>query len=195
MAQDLTGQQLSDVYQTFLHTDTNGLSAGPKDIYSGIGEKTSLSLSTSSAVITGSLVVNNVTYPRQSGAVLSFPVMTSSNNLEFKTLNYILTSSQVTPVANGTYSSATLTFVNGIISSATNTGSTKVFFIASRAAGSAGSSIQTLINNIIWPAPVQGDTAFIFQKVNSGSVMVDLAVYEFKYNTSSGWTLNATFIN
>jgi hypothetical protein len=187
MAQDLTGQQLSDVYQTFLHTDTNGLSAGPKDIYSGIGEKTSLSLSTSSAVITGSLVVNNVTYPRQSGAVLSFPVMTSSNNLEFKTLNYILTSSQIAPVVNGTYSSATLTFVDGLISSATNTGSTKIFFIASRTAGSPGSSTQTLINNIIWPSPAQDDTAFIFQKVTNGPVMVDLTVYKFVYSVSNGW--------
>jgi hypothetical protein len=193
MAQDLTGQQLSNVYQTLLHTDTNELSAGPKNVYSGIGEKTSLSLSTSSAVVTGSFVVNNVTYPLQSGALLSIPVMTSSNNLEFKTLNYVLTSSQVTPIANGTYSSATLTFADGLISAATNTGATKIFFIASRAAGSAGKSLETLIASIIWPLPALNDTAYVFQKVIDGSVMVDLAVYEFKYNPSTGWTLNTTY--
>ena len=193
MAQDLTGQQLSDVYQTFLHTDTTGLSAEPKIVYNGIGEKTSLSISTSSAVVTGSLVVNNVTYPLQTGAVLSFPVMTSSNNLEFRTLNYILTSSQIAPVANGTYSSATLTFVDGLISTATNTGSTKIFFIEARAFGSAGKSVQTLIASIVWPSPVTGDIAYVFQKVTNGSVMVNLDVYKFVYDVSLGWTLNATY--
>jgi hypothetical protein len=193
MAQDLTGQQLSNVYQTFLHTDTNELSAGPKNVYSGIGEKTSLSLSTSSTVVTGSLIVNNVTYPLQSGALFSIPVMTSSDNLEFKTLNYVLTSSQVTPITNGTYSSATLTFVDGLISAATNTGSTKIFFIESRAAGSAGKSLETLIASIIWPLPTLNDTAYVFQKVINGLVMVDLAVYEFKYNPSTGWTLTTTY--
>jgi hypothetical protein len=162
-------------------------------VYNGVGEKTSLSISTSSAVVTGSLVVNNVTYPLQSGAVLSFPVMTSSNNLEFRTLNYILTSSQIAPVANGTYSSATLTFVDGLISAATNTGSTKVFFIAARAAGSASKELQTLIASIVWPSPTTGDIAYVIQKVTNGSVMVNLDVYEFVYNLSIGWTLNAQY--
>lgn len=192
MAQDITGQSLSDVYQTFLHTDTVDLSSGPIKVYNGIGQQTSLSLSTSSAVVTGSLVVNGVVYPTLTGAINSLPVMTSNNQLEYKTLTYLLTSSQNPIIANGTYSSATLTFVDGLISSATNTGSTKLFFIPSRAP-SPGLSVENLIRQISWNLPSQGDKAFVLQKVMNGTTMVDLSVYEFIYNTSTGWTLTATY--
>jgi hypothetical protein len=192
MAQDITGQSLSDVYKTFLHTDTVDLSSGPIKVYNGIGQQTSLSLSTSSAVVTGSLIVNNVAYPSQTGVINSLPVMTSNNQLEYKTLTYLLTSSQNPIIANGTYSSATLTFIDGLISSATNTGSTKLFFIPSRAP-SPGLSVENLIRQISWNLPSQGDKAFVLQKVMNGTTMVDLSVYEFIYNTSTGWTLTATY--
>lgn len=193
MPQDLTGFPLRDVYNTFLHTDTAGLSAGPQAVYNGIGEKTSLSLSTSSAVVTGSFVLNNVVFPLSAGPILSVPVMTSSNNLEFRTLNFILTSAQTIPITNGTYSSATITYTNGLISAITNTGSTKTFFIPSRATNSAGPSIPTLINSIVWTSPSNGDVAFIFQKVMTGSTMTDLSVFRFVYSTSQGWELQQTF--
>lgn len=193
MAQDLTGQSLSEVYSTFLHTDTTILSSGPLPIYNGVGEKTSLSLSTSSAVVTGSFVLNNVVFPLSTGPIFSVPVMTSTNKLEYRTLNFILTSTQTVPIANGTYSSATITYTNGLISSITNTGSTKTFFIASRTTNSAGPSISTLINTIVWTSPSNGDVAFIYQKVMTGSTMTDLTVFRFVYSTSQGWELQQTF--
>ena len=193
MPQDLTGFPLKDVYNTFLHTDTAGLSAGPLAVYNGIGEKTSLSLSTSSAVITGSFVLNNVAFPLTSGPVFSVPVMTSTNNLEFRSLNYLLTSVQGTPVANGTYSSATITYTDGLISSITNTGTSKTFFIASRATNAAGPSVTTLISNIIWPSPSNGDVAFVLQKVVTGTTMTNLDVWQFTYSTAAGWQLQQTF--
>lgn len=193
MAQDLTGQSLSEVYSTFLHTDTTVLSSGPLPIYNGVGQKTSLSLSTSSAVVTGSFVLNNVVFPLSTGPIFSVPVMTSTDKLEYRTLNFILTSAQTVPIANGTYSSATITYANGLISSITNTGSTKTFFIASRTTNSAGPSIPTLINAIVWTSPSNGDVAFIYQKVMTGSTMTDLTVFRFVYSTSQGWELQQTF--
>lgn len=193
MAQDLTGQSLSEVYSTLLHTDTTILSSGPLPVYNGVGTKTSLSLSTSSAVVTGSFVLNNVVFPLTTGPIFSVPVMTSANNLEYRTLNFILTSGQTIPVADGTYSSATITYANGLISAITNTGTTKTFFIASRAVNTPGPSIETLITNITWNTPSNGDIAFIFQKVMSGSTMTDITVFNFVYSTSLGWTLQQTF--
>lgn len=187
MAQDLTGFPLSDVYSTFLHTDTVVLSTGPLSIYSGKGEKTSLSLSTSSVVVTGGFILNNVTFPTTSGPVYSIPVMTSTNSLEFKSLNYVLTSVQAVPVPNGTYSSATITYANGLISSITNTGTTKLFFIDSRVATAPGPDNTQLLNSIAWNAPTQGDIAYILQKVMSGTTMVDLTVFKYVYNNSAGW--------
>ena len=193
MAQDLTGQSLSQVYSTLLHTDTVILSSGPLPVYNGVGEKTSLSLSTSSAVVTGSFVLNNVVYPLSSGPIYSVPVITSTNNLEFRTLNFILTSAQAVPITNGTYSSATITYVNGLISAITNTGTSKTFFITSRATNSAGPSESTLINSIVWNAPSSGDVAFVLQKVMSGETMTNLAVFRFVYSTTQGWQLQQTF--
>jgi hypothetical protein len=193
MAQDLTGYSLSDVYQTFLHTDTRELSSGPLKIYNGLGQQTSLSLSTSSAVVTGSLIVNDVKYPTLSGAINSLPVMSSSNQLEFRTLNYLLTSLQANPIGNGTYSSATLTFVDGLVSSAVNTGTTKLFFMPSRAPGTSDGGLTNLISYITWTLPTVGDVAFVLQKVMNGATMVDLAVYRFVYNTSNQWELKNTY--
>lgn len=193
MAQDLTGQSLSEVYSTLLHTDTTILSSGPLPVYNGVGSKTSLSLSTSSAVVTGSFVLNNVVFPLATGPIFSVPVMTSANNLEYRTLNFILTSGQTIPVADGTYSSATITYANGLISAITNTGTTKTFFIASRDTNSAGPGNETLINSITWNTPSNGDIAFIFQKVMSGTTMVNLTIFKYVYSTSLGWTFQQTF--
>lgn len=187
MAKDLTGQSLAEVYSTFLHTDTTVLSTGPLPIYNGVGEKTSLSLSTSSAVVTGSFVLNNVVFPSSTGPILSVPVMTSTNNLEYRTLNFILTGAQTTPIADGTYSSATITYVDGLISAITNTGTTKTFFINSRASGNAGQSVDSIRNNIVWNQPTQDDIAYVIQKVMNGTTFIDLDIFKFVYNTSQGW--------
>jgi hypothetical protein len=119
--------------------------------------------------------------------------MTSANNLEYRTLNFILTSGQTIPVADGTYSSATITYANGLISAITNTGTTKTFFIASRDTNSAGPGNETLINSITWNTPSNGDIAFIFQKVMSGTTMVNLTIFKYVYSASLGWTFQQTF--
>lgn len=197
MATDLTGFSLSEVYTTFLHTSGGPLSAGVlQRVFNGVGEQTPLRVAVSSIAIDGNFTCNSVQYPVTPGAINTIPVMGNNNTLEFKTLQNVLTSTQVTPVQDGVYSSPRIAFVDGLVSSVQNTGATKIFFIGSRTTLQSGPSLADLRNAIVWNSqPTAGDVAFVMQKVmtRTGSTMSDIDVHRFEFENTSGWSLYTKF--
>lgn len=189
MATDLTGLPLSDVYSSFLHTDTVTLTSGLLGVYNGVGEQSALSISSSAVGVNGAFICNNIQYPTAPGEINMIPVMSSGNTLQFRTLQNVLTSTQVTPVQDGVYSSPRITFVDGLVSNVQNTGATKIFFINSRVTNQPGPNLIDLVNFIQWNSqPTTGDIAFVMQKVvRSTGDLADIDIHKFIFDSSSGW--------
>lgn len=196
MAADLTGIPLSNVYSGFLHTGGESLSGLPTQVYTGDGQQTSLSVSSTALSVNGSLTVGAVTYPSTSAVAGSIPTLNESGELIFKQISDILTVDPNTPKINGTFSSPTIKFTDSVVTEIISNITTNLFFMPSRATTSRAPAVGNIIQYINWQSPVDGDRAFVAQKIISnisGSRQLNnISFYEFEF-ISPNWVLTQQY--
>lgn len=193
MPGNLTGQNLSDVYTSFLHTETPSLCSSEVFVYDGIGNKSTLSLSTTSVSISN-LKVNQIEYPQTIGIAGGVVVSDGVSKFTVSSIASAITSINTTVPVNGTYSSPVLTVQNGFISNIVNSTGNKTFFYPSRVKTSSSTpSKEMLLSVVTWNSPVVGDKAIVMQKVNNGDgslYNIDISVFTYEV---TGWSNPQTY--
>lgn len=192
MPSNLSGYDISDVYTSFLHISTNNLSQEITPVFDGAGNKSTLSLSTTSVSISN-LNVNGISYPQTIGSSQSVIVSDGVSSFSVRPLTSVLSSINTTVPTNGTYSSPVIRVDNNIISSIVSSNDNKTFFYPTRQVTQAGPSREMLLSVVSWNSPVVGDRLNIIQKVMNGSTLVDLSINVFTYTLSSGWGNPVTY--
>lgn len=193
MPANLTTLSLSEVYPSFLHFATSA-SGNEQRVYDGIGNGTSLYLSTTSTSIQGVINLNNVRF--------NVDAVTPSNNhilvwnsgsppaLNFRSIIDVLSEQNIGVGQTGVYSAPVVAIRNGIVSNIYSTGGYKVFHMPSRFATQTSPSNNTLISKINWIGPVTGDRADVIQKIytdETKTTLQDIKYYSFEYN-GTYWT-------
>jgi hypothetical protein len=191
MPENLTGYDISDVYSSFLHLSTFSLSSSLVPVYDGLGNKTTLQLSTTNASLSN-LAINNISYPQSIGPIQGVVVSDGVSQLSIKSIVSVLTSINANVPADGVYSSPVITIANNQISQIISSLDNKTFFYPTRLSIQAGPSKQQLLEVVSWNSPQVGDRLNVLQKVMNGSTLVDLAVNVFTY-TLSGWSDPVTY--
>lgn len=191
MPENLTGYDIADVYSSFLHLSSFSLSAGLVPVYDGIGNKTTLQLSTTSASISN-LNINNISYPQSIGPIQGVVVSDGISQLSIRSISSVLSSINANIPTDGTYSSPVITITNNQISQIVSSLDNKTFFYPTRTSTQAGPSREQLLSAVNWNSPQVGDKLNVLQKVTSGNTLVDLAVNVFTY-TSTGWSDPVTY--
>jgi hypothetical protein len=191
MPENLTGYDISDVYSSFLHLSSFSLSSTLVPVYDGVGNKSTLQLSTTSASISN-LNINNISYPQSIGPIQGVVVSDGISQLSIKSIVSVLTSINANVPADGVYSSPVITIANNQISQIISSLDNKTFFYPTRLSTQTGPSKQQLLEVVSWNSPQVGDKLNVLQKVTNGSTLVDLAVNVFTY-TSTGWSDPVTY--
>lgn len=192
MPTDLTGSNISDIYTSLLHISGNTLSAAVTPIYDGKGNKSTLSLSTSSVSISN-LNVNGINYPTAIGPVQGVIVSDGVSNFSVSSLASVLSNINTTIPTNGTYSSPVITVQNSIVSSIVSSIGNKTFFYPTRVSTESGPSKEQLVSVITWNSPVVGDKAIVLQKViNSDSSINNLSINVFT-RAAADWSGPVTY--
>jgi len=191
MPANLTGQNIADVYSSFLHLSSASLSVGLVPVFDGIGNKTTLQLSTTSASISN-LDINNISYPQSIGSVQGVVVSDGVSQLSIRSISSVLSSINATVLTDGTYSAPVITVTNNQVSQIVSSLDNKTFFYPTRISTQAGPSREQLLSVVSWNSPQVGDKLNILQKITSNSTLVDLAVNVFTY-TLSGWGNPVTY--
>lgn len=191
MPANLTNQSISEVYPSFLHFATSA-SGDLQRVYDGVGTGTSLYLSTTSLSIDGTINLNNVRFNVSNVGIAEDSILVWNNNggspsLNFKPIVNVLAAKNINIGSTGIYSSPVITISNGIISNIYSSGNYKMFYIGSRYASQTQPDSSTLISQIQWLGPVNGDRADVMQKVytdETKTTLQDIKIYTFTFNGS-----------
>lgn len=186
MPTDLTGQQISDIYPSFLHTGTSSLCSLETPVYDGIGNISTLSISTTSISLSNAKI-NEIEYPQSVGNAGEVIVSDGVSKFNVTSIAAAIAATNGTIPANGTYSSPVISINNGVVSSVISTLDNKTFFYPSRQTTEAGPSLTQLQTVISWNTPLTGDKVNILQKVkNSNGSLNDIIINVLTY-ASTGW--------
>ena len=186
MPTDLTGQQISDIYPSFLHTGTSSLCSLETPVYDGIGNISTLSISTTSISLSNAKI-NEIEYPQSVGNAGEVIVSDGVSKFNVTSIAAAIAAANGTIPANGTYSSPVISINNGVVSSVISTLDNKTFFYPSRQTTEAGPNLTQLQTVISWNTPLTGDKVNILQKVkNANGSLNDLSINVLTY-TSTGW--------
>lgn len=189
---DLTGQQISDIYPSFLHTGTSSLCSLETPVYDGIGNISTLSISTTSVSLSN-VKINEIEYPQSVGSIGEIIVSDGISRFSVTSMAGVLAATNGTIPLSGSYSSPVVTIDNGFISSITSTIGNKTFFYPSRLTTEPSPTADELLSVISWNTPLVGDRVNILQKVlNSNSSLNNLNINVFVY-ALSGWGNLQTF--
>lgn len=189
---DLTGQNISDIYSSFLHTGFASLCSEETPVYDGLGNISTLSLSTSSASLSN-LKINQIEYPQSIGVAGGVVISDGVSKLSVASIASVLSTINSTVPQDGSYSAPVITIANGVISKIVSSNDNKTFFYPSRVKTVAGPSSSLLIEAIIWNNPLIGDKANVIQKVlNSDGSLNNIDINVFTY-TASGWGSPQTY--
>jgi hypothetical protein len=191
MPTDLTGSNISDIYTSLLHVSSNQLSATLTPVYDGKGNKSTLSISTTSVSISN-LQVNGISYPQSIGAAQSVIVSDGVGSFNTASLVSVLSNINSTIPVNGIYSAPVITIENNIVSSIVSSRDNKTFFYPTRISSQAGPSREQLLSVTSWNSPITGDKMNVLQKITNGSTLVDIAINVFTYS-ASGWGNPVTY--
>jgi hypothetical protein len=191
MPTDLTGSNISDIYTSLLHVSSNQLSATLTPVYDGKGNKSTLSISTTSVSISN-LQVNGISYPQSIGAAQSVVVSDGVGSFNTASLVSVLSNINSTIPVNGIYSAPVITIENNIVSSIVSSRDNKTFFYPTRTSSQAGPSREQLLSVTSWNSPITGDKMNVLQKITNGSTLVDIAINVFTYS-ASGWGNPVTY--
>ncbi len=192
MPTDLTGSNISDIYTSLLHISGSTLSAAVTPIYDGKGNKSTLSLSTSSVSISN-LNVNGVTYPTAVGSAQGVVVSDGVSKFTVSSLASVLSNINTTIPTNGVYSSPVVTIENSLVSSIVSSIGNKTFFYPTRVSTESGPSKEQLLSVVSWNSPVTNDKAIVLQKVlNSDGSINNLSINVFT-RTATDWSGPVTY--
>jgi len=192
MPENLTGYDIAEVYSSFLHLSSFSLSGNLVPIYDGIGNKTTLQLSTTSASISN-LNINEIAYPQAIGPAQGVVVSDGISQLSIRSIVSVLTSINTNVPSNGTYSSPVITIANNQVSQIISSLDNKTFFYPTRISTQAGPSREQLLSVVNWNSPQAGDRVTVLQKVLNNNTLVDLAVNVFTYSLSAQWGTPVTY--
>lgn len=192
MPENLTGYDIAEVYSSFLHLSSFSLSGGLVPVYDGIGNKTTLQLSTTSVSISN-LNVNQIDYPQAIGPAQGVVVSDGISQLSIRSIVSVLSSINTNIPSNGTYSSPVITVANNQVSQIISSLDNKTFFYPTRISTQAGPSREQLLSVVSWNSPQAGDRVTVLQKVINNGTLVDLAVNVFTYSLSAQWGAPVTY--
>lgn len=178
MPANLTGNSLADTYTSFLHVSSTSTSSSFESVFDGLGTRLPMYVSTLGVALSGNVSINNMKLPTEVGTTNQIMSVNSAGNLEYRTVVDVLTSSSVSTVANGTYSSPRITMANGFIQTLADNTSIKTFF--TRTSSITTTKILALPQQN-WTNPVVNDIAYVMN-------LAENRAYKVVY-TSSGWNL------
>lgn len=186
MPTNFTGLTISNIYPSFLHTEFSNLCSAETPVYDGLGNKSTLSLSTSSASISN-LRINQFEYPQTIGVAGGVITSDGISKFSVSSIASVLSTINTTVPLNGSYSAPVITINNGFISSIVSSNDNKTFFYPSRYKTEAGPSSELLKGVISWNTPLTGDRVNVLQKVlNSDGSLYNIDINVFTYSTN-GW--------
>lgn len=178
MPADLTGNSIANIYTSFLHVSAVSASPSLEPVFDGLGNKIPLQVSTIGVSLSGNVSINNMKMPTVVGTSNQIMSVNSTGDLEYRTVVDVLTSSSVSNVVDGVYSSPSITMSNGFIQSMGNNTTIKTFFIRSSIPTNQTILDQPQKN---WANPVVNDVAYVMN-------LAENKAYKVVY-TSYGWNL------
>lgn len=178
MPDDLTGSSLANIYTSFLHVSSDFITSSFEQVFDGQGNKVPMYVSTRGVSLSGNVSINNMSFPESVGNPNQIISVNSSGNLQYRTVIDVLTSSSVSTVVDGTYSSPKITMLNGFINALADNPTVKTFF--TRTANITPQNL-ILIPQLNWPNPVVNDIAYVMN-------LADNKAYKISYS-AFGWNL------
>ena len=188
MPADLTGNYLSSIYQTLLHTTTL-VSPVSTYVYDGLGNKTALAVSTS-AVSIDSLIVNNIPFNFATVSPFSSNVLTYDPvtlGVEMRSFNDLLsTANSAYALSDGIYTTPSITVSGGVIVSLSANPIQKFGFpaltryVLSGDTVDSGTASNVFTDSIGASSPLLVDLAF-------QPIIGDSIIYTLKFATSGAW--------
>lgn len=178
MPDNLTGSSLANVYTSFLHMSSTSASSSFEKVFDGLGNSIPIYVSTNGVSLSGNVSINSMKLPTEVGLVNQVISVNNSGNLQYRTIIDVLTSSSVSTVVDGTYSSPKITMLNGFINALADNPTVKTFF--TRTANITPQNIL-LIPQQNWPNPVVNDIAYVMN-------LADNNAYKIVYS-AFGWNI------
>lgn len=205
---NLTGQLLSNVYSTFLHLTGTVSDTNYQSVYDGLGNITTLKLTTTGASV-DNFIVNKSAFtfaksPPVSTGVNMLVYSTATSAVESRTINSIL--STTNSLTDGNYSSPTITVSGGIIRSLYSNDvsrfirATATTLLSSESVPSTGTYavsalayFRSVSASDTSPTPALGESVFYVHTFSSilpfttDNILIQRQTYYVKWTYISGW--------
>ena len=187
MPADLTGNYLSSIYQTLLHTTTL-VSPVSTYVYDGLGNKTALAVSIS-AVSIDSLIVNNIPFNFATVSPFSSNVLTYDPvtlGVEMRSFNDLLsTANSAYALSDGIYTTPSVTVSGGVIVSLSANPIQKFGFPALTRYVLSGDTVDSGIAYNYFTASIGGSP--LLADLTFSPILGDSITYTLKYAVSGAW--------
>ena len=187
MPADLTGNYLSSIYQTLLHTTTL-VSPVSTYVYDGLGNKTALAVSIS-AVSIDSLIVNNIPFNFATVSPFSSNVLTYDPvtlGVEMRSFNDLLsTANSAYALSDGIYTTPSVTVSGGVIVSLSANPVQKFGFPALTRYVLTGAYVDSGTASSVFTASIGGSP--LLADLTFSPILGDSITYTLKYAASGAW--------